>query len=344
MTLKAMVIGGTGFLGLNIMEALLQDGASVTCTRRRGSNTIFARRMGVPLVEADLTDEAALADAMRGREMVFMAATPYPRFSSGAREQIEHAVRMAVTCVRAARRARVNRVVFTSSVATVAQPEQDTPATEDAGPPRPELLAASPYFAMKHAAETAALAEARQGPDLVVLNPTGCVGPYDYRVGTGILIVGIATGRMSHYVDGWVDLADVRDVARAHVSAAFRGQAGGRYILSGETVRVGVLLRDIARRLDTPFHCQELSPAEAIAFADREEERSRRDPRSGRALLSRALVDILLEGGRVDSARARAGLGFHPRPLGEALDNAINWYRRNGFLRPAAPATATMAS
>jgi len=300
-------------------------------TRRRSSNTIFARRLGLPLVEADLADRAALERAMAGRDVVFFVAGHIPRFSVDTAAQVELAVSNLRRALEAAEETGVQRFVYTSSVATVGPPAGDRLATED--DLRTRVPDDSTYFAVKLALEREAMSRA-DTLDVVVVCPTGCLGPLDHKVGTGFFVLGVATGTLDVWVDGEVNMVDARDVARATVSAARVGERGARYILGGHNLSARTLLHHIAETVGGVFPARELSPAEAYALA-REEERRARETGRGRPLLSVEMVDVTVHGQHVDCSRARDELALAPRPLHETLRDAHHWYADNGYLSRA---------
>ena len=325
--MRALVVGGTGFLGLNLVEALQQGGHEVAITRRKSSNTIFARRLKVPLFTAELDDEEALTAAMQGRDVVFMMAGHYPRFSVDTAAQTAQALARLRTVLAAARRARVQRLVFTSSTATLGTPAEDRPVRESDGFCVPE--AESTYFVIKVALEQEVL-RAAQDLDTVVVCPGGCIGRYDYKVGTGFFILGVATQRLDRFVDGKVSMVDAADIAAGHIGAARHGARGQRYILGGTNLTVKSLLAEVAAHCGVAPPTWELSPAEALAWAEAEEQRCLLDRRE-RPLMTREMVDIARFGRFVDASLARQTFGYTPRPLAQALQRSLAWYAENGY-------------
>jgi dihydroflavonol-4-reductase len=222
------------------------------------------------------------------------------------------------------------RLVYTGSVVTVAPPRDDRPAHEDDGIPH-QAPEGSTYFAIKLALEAEVRAAVRDGVDVVTLLPTGCFGPYDHKVGTGFFVVALAHQQLPAFVDGRINVVDVRDVAAAHVAAAEKAQRGHRYILGGHNLKVSDLVAHLARRMEVPLPSRVLPVEEALAFATAEEQRVKGTPE--RPGLSREMVDMAMHGLYVDSAKARAELGFNPRPLEETLGASYEWYRQNGYIR-----------
>ena len=330
--MNALVVGGPGFLGLNLIETLQAEGHAVASTRRVSSNTIFVRRLKVPLLEASLEDVDSLAAAMEGRDTVFLAAGYYPRYSVRDHEgQLARAVAGIRNALEAARRAGVARVVYTGSVVTVRRRADGEPATEADG--LAEAPRGSLYFAVKIAMEREVLRAVEvHGQDVVLVLPTGCLGPYDHKVGTGFFVVGMANRMLPVYLDGRINLVDVRDVARGHLLAAAKGRAGERYVLGGHDVTVEQALRLLAERLEVEMPAQKLTPELAGMIASLEEHNCAEEG-CGRPLLSREIVDLIRYGQHVRHTKATRELGYTTRPLAATLAAAVDWYRRNGYIR-----------
>lgn len=317
--MRAIVVGGTGFVGMNVARALVADGHDVIATRRERANTLVARKLRVPLVRAELHDEPALAAAMTGRDVVFMCAAHYPRFSLDEAHEVAVARARVRSTLEAARRAGVRRYVLTSSVTTH---------------PR-GLVHGGVYHAVKHAIED----EAARARDLevVVLRPTGILGEMDVKVGTGTIVVALATDRLPFFVDGTIDVVDADDVARAHVAAATRASAGARLVVAGHTIRVRALLDAIADELAIPMRSIALPGSIAAALSTLDEMRCAAEGRGRRPFLPRELVDVVRQGAwvsREDAEHARATLGLPaPTPLELTIRKSCRWYARNGYLR-----------
>jgi dihydroflavonol-4-reductase len=328
--MRAAVVGGSGFLGLNIIAALKETGHEVIATRRRSSNTIFLRRLKVPMVQAAMENPDELVAAMTGVEVVFFASGLYPRYSVDCEQQVHTAVRCARNLLAAAKAAGVRRIIYTGSVATVRRPGEDRPAKEsDGAAPTPEQ---SPYFATKRALEDQMLRATQTGQDVVLLLPTGCFGPYDHKVGTGHFIVSMASHRLEVFTEGRINVVDARDVAAAHVRAAEVGDKGERYILGGHNLTVSGLLTTMSRLYGVPLPKRPLTHEQALSFAQEEEARCLQT-HEGRPALSREMVEMIVYGQWVDSQKARDRLGFHPRPLEQTLVDAFQWYCQNGYIR-----------
>ncbi len=325
--MRALVIGGTGFVGLNIVDALLSAGASVTVTRRKRSLTVLVRKRPVTLVDASLEEPEKLKRAMCGCDVVYLAGAHYPRYSLDLHASLEQGLEGVANVCAAALAASVPRLVYTSTIATLGSSPDDRCADER------DVLSTMPtdsvYRAVKWAMEHEVERARRAGLDVVTLLPGGCVGPGDLRLGTAAVIAGVIRGELPWWVDGRVNIVDVGDVARAHVAAASKTPAT-RYAIAGHTLRVPALLHTIARRYGGTVPDLELTADEARARALDDERAAA--PRKGRVAIPRELVDMAVHGQRVSNARAEVDLGLSLTPLDQALDRAHVWLSSFGFV------------
>lgn len=325
--MRALVIGGSGFIGLNLVDALIEAGHTVRVTRRKRTVTLFLRQRGVELVEASLEDAESLRRAMDGCDTVFLVAGYYPRYSLDLEASLAEGIRGVRNACEAARAVGVRKLVYTSTVGTLAPAPPGRKACEDDIPSRrPED---SVYRAVKWEMERVVDDFVARGLPAVTLLPGGCIGPWDMKVGTGGFLVGVIRGELPWWVDGVVNLVDVGDVALAHVRAA-DAPAGKRYCVAGHDVRVGWLLHHVVRRYGGVVPAVCLSPDEARSRADEDE--SRAAPIRARVPVPRELVDLIVTGQPVSSARAERELGIRFRSLDDALDRAHAWFVRFRYL------------
>ncbi len=331
--MKALVVGGTGFVGMNVVRTLVGAGHDVSATRRPHGNTLFARRLGARLVHADLDDAASLTDAMRGREVVFMCAGHYPRYSLDRKAEVRVARARVRRTLDAALRAGVSRYVLTSSVATVGRPGAGRALSDERDPVEPRSLS-SVYYAVKAAIEDEAMATCRAGLDLVVLCPTAIFGELDVKAGTGFLVVALGNGALPFYVDGRTNVVDADDLARAHLLAAERGRSGERYIVGGHNLRTSELVEDIAAALGVAPDVQPLPAGMAGVVATLSEMRAHALKDGRRPLMAREMVDVVRFGRWVSADKAERELGLPAAtPLATTLDKACRWYVRHRYVQ-----------
>lgn len=324
---RALVIGGTGFIGLHVVDALLGAGWSVRTTRRKSSPTLLLRKRPVEMVNGSLDDAESLRRAMEGIDVVFLTAGHYPRYSLTPDASVALAVGQLDRCYAAAKDAQVRRVVYASSVAALAPGE--TPATEDdVGPPD---LREGTYPTVKKAMEAATDRARDGGLDVTSLLLGGCIGPWDLRLGTNGFLAAILSGAVPHWYDGLVHLVAVEDAAHAHLAAALSG--GPRHLVGGHTVRVGELIGGLVRRHGAPDPGPSISLDEMRALAEAAERAAA--PLRLRVPVPRELVDIAALGRPIDSRRALESLGLSLTPLDAAIDATVAWLVRHRFVRSA---------
>lgn len=327
--MQTLVLGAGGFLGLNVVDALVAGGALPRCGHRRRSNLIPLRRRKLPLVVADLADRDSLVAAFRGVTTVVHAAGHYPRDSRDRAATLARAHAEMKNVLDACAASGVTRLVYLSSTATVAPRKDGRPSTE--ADVYPFASGIGPYHDAKWIMEELALCERRF--EVVIACPGACLGPWDLRVGTSALIVATAHRLRPPHPDGPVALIDVRDVARAVTRLVAAPAPPRRVLLVAQMMRLHTLLHSLARRYGAPPPAPPLAPEVARALADAEEARVAHTPERPR--LSREIVDLVLHGPVIDSRLGAELIGGFI-PLADTLDAFDAWARRLGIIPPAA--------
>ncbi|MFO8034014.1 MAG: NAD-dependent epimerase/dehydratase family protein [Candidatus Bipolaricaulota bacterium] len=326
--MRALVTGGTGFLGANVVRALLQEGLTVRVLARPGSDRRTLRDLDVEVVEGDLLDPASLRRAAAGCPLLFHMAAMYA-FSA---PRPEHVYMINVdgtrTALEAAEHAGVERVVYTSSVSALGLREDGLPANETT-PVQPQGIIGH-YKRSKYLAEQVALEFSRRLP-VVIVNPSFPVGPWDVKpTPTGQVIVDFLNRKMPAYVDTGMNVVDAEDVGRGHFLAAERGRPGERYILGGENLSMWGMLGLLAEVSGLPAPKVRLpyAPTLALAYLNALSLRC-----TGRG--SRRLTPETLRMSRhkmfFDPSKAVEELGFPQTPAREALAKAVRWFREHGY-------------
>jgi len=328
---RALLTGATGFVGSAIARALLFAGYRVRVLVRPASPRGNLEGLDVEIVEGDILDAAAVERAAAGAGALIHAAADYRLWARDPARITRINVEGTRNAMRAALAAGVERVVHTSSVATLALRPGGEAADETT--PLAEAAATGAYKRSKIAAERLVEAMiARDGLPAVIVNPSTPVGPRDIRpTPTGRVIVAAAAGRMPAFVDTGLNLVHVDDVAAGHVAALARGSVGERYILGGDNVTLADMLRDIARLVGRPAPRFELPRAPLYPLAAAAQ---------GLAAVTGREPLLTLDGLRMSrqrmfftSAKAAAALGYRARPYTEGLRDAVNWFREAGYLR-----------
>ncbi len=326
--MRALVTGAAGFIGAHVARSLADAGAEVVAFDHRlhgpggGLSSAAAAELAefAELVEGDVLDPQAVGRAVADCDAVFHLAAvySYARADAGRMQAVN--VDGTLTVMRAAARGRRRRIVHTSSCATCG-PVPGRAANEADLPPATEL--AIPYKRTKLAGERVALGAARDGLEVVVVNPTVPVGPGDLRpTPTGKMIADVATGRARAYLArSALNVVAVEDVASGHVRAFERGRSGERYLLGGENLSIREVFATIATATGRPAPRVPIpwAVAQLAAYVADSAMRSRgREPQM--------LLADEVRSGRLphlfDDSRARSELGHTSRPARTALAQA----------------------
>jgi dihydroflavonol-4-reductase len=322
----AFVTGASGFVGANLVRALLDRGWRVRALLRGEAPSLAG--LDVERVRGDLF-VPGLAETMRGSDAVFHAAATYSLWHRDRAAVMRANVDGTRAVLAAARAAGVPRVVHTSSVAAIGVRDDGRPADETHQSPVERLVGV--YKRSKYLAEQEARRAAEAGQDVVIVNPTTPVGPWDAKpTPTGEIVVRFLNGRMPAYVDTGLNVVDVRDVAAGHVLAYERGRTGERYILGHENLTLHALLERLATVAGRPAPRLRLPSAIPLAYAA-----------LGEHVLARLGVvpDVSVESVRMarqkmyyTAEKAVRELGLPQSPVTDALADAVTWFRDRGYV------------
>ncbi len=322
----AFLTGGTGFVGANVARLLLTEGWHVRALARPGSDRRNLSCLDLEIVEGDLTDRD-LARKLEGVEAVFHVAAHYSLWRTDRAALVRSNVCGTRSVLAAARAAGVARTVYTSSVAAIGVKHGDV-ADESFQSPPERLIGA--YKLSKYLAEREALAATAAGQDVVVVNPTTPLGPWDRKpTPTGEILVRFLRGNMPALVETGLNFVDVADVARGHLLAYERGRPGERYILGGENLTLRNLLERagaVAGRRAPRWSIPRWIPLCAAWIDEGLLARLGRRPN-----LSVDSVKMSGESMYYDASKAKRELGYAPRPVDEAIREAIRWFADNGY-------------
>jgi dihydroflavonol-4-reductase len=323
-----LVTGASGFLGSAVANMARDAGYRVRVLVRSSSpRTNIHPRDEVAV--GDLTNRSSIAAALRGCRYLIHTAADYRLWAPAPEEIIRNNVEGTRIIMEEALNADLERVVYTSSVATIAL-KDGVPVDESRS--LAEADAVGNYKKSKVIAER--LVE-HMVKDLalpaVTVNPSTPIGPRDVKpTPTGRILVEAAAGRMPCFVDTGLNLAHVDDVATGHIAALQRGKIGERYILGGENVHLCTMLADVARIVGRRAPSVRL-PVRAvypIAYgAELWARMSGREPFVTRDGLRMARYHMFFT-----DAKARRDLGYTSRPYREAIADAIAWFQEAGYL------------
>jgi dihydroflavonol-4-reductase len=328
---QVLVTGASGFVGSALAKTLVEAGFPVRALLRPNSPRGHLEGIAVEFVEGDLRDPSSLQRAMTGVRYLFHAAADYRLWARNPQEIIDVNVGGTRSIMTEALRAGVERIVYTSSVATLALRPDGVPVDETL--PLEEALAIGVYKRSKVAAERLVEAMiATDGLPAVIVNPSTPIGPRDVRpTPTGRIIVEAARGRIPGFIDTGLNLVHVDDVAAGHLAALHKGLIGERYILGGENVHFSEMLKDIAEMVGRSPPRWRLSRRMLMPLAYAAERVARvtgREPFATMDGLRMAKYRMFF-----NAAKAERDLGFHARPYREGLADALAWFREAKYLK-----------
>jgi len=325
-----LVTGVSGFVGSAVARALAAHGARVRGLVRESSPRANLADFPGELVEGDLRDADAVARAMTGVRHLFHVAADYRLWAPDPEEIVRNNATTTRIVMEAALAAGIERIVYTSSVATL-KPGDGEPADESRAATPDQVVGA--YKRSKVVAER--LVEemvAERGLPAVIVQPSTPIGPRDVRpTPTGRIIVEAANGRMPAFVDSGLNLVHVDDVATGHLLAFDRGRVGERYILGGQDVMLGDMLAEIAAIVGRkpPTIRIPRGPLFPLAWVNEQIARVT----GGDPFLNMDSLRMAKHRMFFTSAKAEAELGYRARPHREALADAIAWFRGAGMVR-----------
>ena len=314
---KTLVTGGSGFVDSHVVRELAARGDELRLLVRRGSNLDHLGDIEFERTSGDVLDRRAVARAVKGADRVFHVAGTTSMLAQRRQRVFDLNVKGTRIVLEESLKQGVERVVFTSSVAAIgpASPRGTVDETQAFGAGALGIA----YVNSKHEAEVEALRLAAHGLPVVIVNPSFVLGPDDPRGTSMELVRRFLLGRIPAYVDGGLNVVDVRDVARGHVLADEKGDPGERYILGARNFTFDRLFADLAR-LSGREHVPVKVPSAPTLLAVQ--------------LMSWAGIPLPISPDEVRSAgcwwtyrngKARKRLGFEPRPHEETLEDAVRW-------------------
>lgn len=334
--MKCFVTGGSGFVGANLVHELVARGHGVKALVRPGSDCRGLRGAAFEPVEGDLSDRARLRAAMRGCEWCFHVAASYHLWLRDYRPMYAANVAGTRNAIEAAADAGCAPIVYTSTVGCIGLPRRGhgeiTPSNE--ATPVSEAQMSNHYKLSKWQGEQAALALARQGLPVIIVNPSTPVGPRDAKpTPTGKVIVDFLNRQMPAYLETGLNIVHVRDVAAGHILAAEKGRLGERYILGhGQgnwTMKEVLAVLEEISGVPAPQYCIPYFVALAAAYVSEAiSALTGKPPKAPLAGVRMARYKMFF-----DPAKAIRELGLPQTSPKQALTEAVEWFRQHGYVK-----------
>lgn len=319
-----LVTGASGFLGWHVARVLIERGFRVRALARKPESV---SDLEAETVVGDLRDAASLERATEGCSLVFHVAADYRLWARDPQELYQSNVRGTANLLAAARRAGVERFVYTSTVGCIGFVEG---GLGDETTPVSLAEMAGAYKRSKFLAEQEALRAYREGFPVIVVNPTAPVGARDLKpTPTGQTIVDFLRGRMPAYIDSGLNVVDARETAEGHWLACEKGRPGERYILGSENLTLQQIFQALSRLSGRPAPKTKIPWPVAFAAGVVSTGLARLTGQPPRVPLD--AVRMARKKMWVSHAKAVRELGFAPSPAGTALKNAVEWFEAHGY-------------
>jgi dihydroflavonol-4-reductase len=324
--MRVAVTGAAGHLGGVVVRMLVDAGASVNVLVREDRRAI--ENLTVEIHEGDVREPEVMARLVDRCERVFHLAALISLDPDDEALMMSTNVDGVRIVISACRGAGVKRVVHVSSIHAFSALPADAPVDETRAPAEPNAPA---YDRSKAAGEAVVREAVETGADIVTVNPTGIIGPYDFRPSRmGEVLLDLHHRRLPGLVAGGFDWVDVRDVAASTIAAAERGARGGRYLLPGawcSFVELATLVESITGKkrpwMTSPMWLARGVAPMAVAWAKL---------RKRRPLFTPTSLVALRNHKHVDGSRARSELGHTARPLEQTLADTFAWFGEHGML------------
>ena len=333
--MNCFVTGASGFIGANLVHELVARGHRVKALLRPGSDLRGLHGAAFERVIGDVSDRASLTTAMHGCGWCFHVAASYYLWLRDYRPMYAANVEGTRNVIEAAAQAGCSRIVYTSTVGCIGlpQPVAGRLVPSDETSPASEAQMSNHYKRSKWQAERAAVELARKGLPVIIVNPSAPVGPRDVKpTPTGQVIVDFLNRRMPAYLDTGLNWVHVRDVASGHILAAEKGCLGECYILGNAegnwTMKEAfAVLEEItgirAPRVRVPYFVALMAAYVNEAFA----QVTGKPPKAPLAGVRMARYKMFFS-----PAKAIRELGLPQTPPRQALADAVEWFRANGYV------------
>ena len=324
-----VVTGATGHIGNVLVRKLVSRSERVRAVIPPFEDASCLDGLKVEIVEGDIRQIDSLIQAFKGSDVVYHLAGIISILSGKSELLYQVNVEGTRNVVEACLKTKIRRLVYTSSIHAVKEPPHGT-VIDETFPFDPDNVLGD-YAKSKAQATLEVLNGVKQGLNVVIVCPTGVIGPYDYKISEmGQLITDFIQRKLKAYVDGAYDFADVRDVATGLILACEKGCSGESYILSGEQITV----RDLLLMLQeiTKVKAPSLKIPAWLARTVGKIAPLYHRLTNTKPLFTAYSIDVLASNSVINSEKARCKLGYSARSIRESIEDTVRWLRENGKL------------
>jgi dihydroflavonol-4-reductase len=323
---QVFITGATGFVGANLTRLLLQQGYQVKALVRPNSQLNNLKNLDLELVEGNLND-ADIHQKMSGCQYLFHVAAHYSLWQKDRVELYQNNVSGTENILAAAKKAGIQRTVYTSSVAAIGINKNSQTTNETYQSHITELV--GDYKKSKYLAEQKAV-EAAKEQEIIIVNPSSPIGAWDIKpTPTGDIILRFLRRQMPVYIDTGLNFIDVRDVAMGHLLALEKGKPGERYILAHQNLSLKQFLEQLAEITGIPAPQQSIPPWIPFTVAWIDEKLLA--PLGKKPSVPLDGVRMAKQPMYYDASKAVCELGLPQTPLVSAMEASVDWFKSHGY-------------
>jgi dihydroflavonol-4-reductase len=327
--MKILVTGANGFIGSAVVRLLLDRGNDVRVLVRPNADQRNFNGLDLEIIEGDLTDIDSVNRAVADCQQLYHLAADYRLWIPDPENMYKVNVDGTCNIITAATNANIEKIVYTSSVATLGLNADGTPSDETTPVSIDQMF--GHYKRSKYLAEEEVnKLIKKQNCPVTIVNPSTPVGAGDIKpTPTGKIVLDTIRGRMPAYVDTGLNIVHVNDVANGHLLAMEKGEIGERYILGGDNMTLASILEYIclSQNMSPPTIKLPHNLVLPIAwFMERLADITKKEPR--------ATVDSVQMSKKMmffSSEKAKEKLGYQSRPGVEGLKDAIDWFNAENY-------------
>ncbi|MBX7148915.1 NAD-dependent epimerase/dehydratase family protein [bacterium] len=329
--MKAFVIGATGIIGNHVVRSLVARGLPVRVFSRGLTPSKNLEDLNtVEIVKGDLYDTDSLARAMEGCTHLFHTAPYYPLNMFDTPGHLKSAMQGIESVLTAAKKVGIKRMVYTSTLTTIGKPHHSTELADETCVYDLTAKQPHPYFAIKPLMEARMREAALKGEmDVVMVNPTGCFGPYELKPVELCLIPQLINKKIPAYIECPMNVVNVADVGEGHVLAMEKGRSGERYILGGFNTTTGDTIKKICEVAGVSPPKVKV-PVKMALVPTLLSEYMARMTHSIPKLTSLG-IRFAQYGQHLSIQKAVTELGYQPTSMEKCYEKAINWYQKIGY-------------
>ncbi len=325
--MKTVVTGASGHIGVNLVRALLSKGKEVRAFSH--TSNLGLEDLPIEFFKGDIRDIDSLVQAFQGADIVYHLAGHISLLMGDWEHCSSINIDGTRNVIEACLRTGIQRLVHFSTIHSLSSKPNEKPIDESNE--FTESAKSPPYDRSKAAGEKLVRQAVRSGLNAIIINPTGVIGPYDYRPShQGQALILMASGKLPALLEGGFDWVDVRDVAEYAIKAQEIAPAGSNYLLSGHWLSVEELAQTVAEimGIKAPTLVCPMGIAEFCAPIVTVTSQLIRT----RPIFTRASLNALKSNRNISHSKATRELGYNPRPVRETIADTIRWFKDNGYL------------